>query len=346
MNHCCGLPAGGRGGALPPRLPSGVVMRHPPAPGRPRSRPGCPRRPPRGRRRPPFGQAEPARLLGGHLGVAELDQGLQGVGDRAGAVPVDLVDLVRGEILPGLAARWASTFSRSPVPCQNSRISVLPGISRSLRRTLPAAACPGRQEREVRAVMVFLKQVCGLLRQLVCLAGWLAGPADGDRQAPGSALPRPRAPGSARSRGARRAPGTPVRLGMPRPPGDDLQSATTQAATDPWPGRRRVQLPSLAWLRGIFQAPPAEITYRVGPQPPDSGRGHHVPRGGQLYLYRQWSRPFRIDVCSMFARTRRYGPVLLIRYPMARHRPTERPCPHPADHGHKRTPSSIIVPPT
>jgi hypothetical protein len=30
-----------------------------------------------------------------------------------------------------------------------------------------------RAGREVRAVTVFVKQACGLLRQLVCLAGWL-----------------------------------------------------------------------------------------------------------------------------------------------------------------------------
>lgn len=32
---------------------------------------------------------------------------------------------------------------------------------------------------------------------------------------------------------------------------------------------------------------PAGVTNRVGPLSPDSGRGDHVPRGGQLYLYRQ-----------------------------------------------------------
>ncbi len=45
--------------------------------------------------------------------------------------------------------------------------------------------------------------------------------------------------------------------------------------------------------------------------------GQHVRGCGLLYLYRQWfrhpqpwwSRPFRIDVCSMFARMSRYSPA-------------------------------------
>jgi len=49
------------------------------------------------------------------------------------------------------------------------------------------------------------------------------------------------------------------------------------------------------------------------PLPLDSQRGQYVPRSGQLYLYRQHSeqrsRPFGIDVCSVFARTPRYGPA-------------------------------------
>jgi hypothetical protein len=90
--------------------------------------------------------------------------------------------------------------------------------------------------------------------------------------------------------------------------------ATTRSRGSP--GRHRVlarYLPGrclfLACAPKLFWTLPAVITYRVGPHPPDSGRGHHVPRGGQLYLYWQWSRPFHIDVCSMFARTPRYGPA-------------------------------------
>jgi uncharacterized membrane protein len=51
------------------------------------------------------------------------------------------------------------------------------------------------------------------------------------------------------------------------------------------------------------------------PLPPDSGHSWLVTRGEQLYLYRQhsgqWSRPLRIDVCSVFAPARmpRYGPT-------------------------------------
>lgn len=64
-----------------------------------------------------------------------------------------------------------------------------------------------------------------------------------------------------------------------------------------------------------IRALPARITNRIGPLPPGLGSGWHVPRGGQLYLYRQWSRrrsrPPTTDVCSMFARTPRYTPAPL-----------------------------------
>ena len=131
VNHCCGLPAEGRGGTLPPRLPSGVVTRHPP--GRCRPAPRRPRRVVRlgggfGRL---GGPAEPARLLGGHLGLAELDQGLQGVGDRPGAVVEHLVDLVRGELLVRVLVQVGQHLVAQPAGPDSRG---LPAAGRGLQR--------------------------------------------------------------------------------------------------------------------------------------------------------------------------------------------------------------------
>ena len=109
-NHCPATLSGRRAGApcCRPGPSARVVMRHPPGPS-PHSRP-CPRR--RARQELGLGgcggaadEVEPAGLLAGQRGVAVLDQGVQGVGDRPGGVAGHLVDLVRGEAAAGVGTQ-------------------------------------------------------------------------------------------------------------------------------------------------------------------------------------------------------------------------------------------------
>ena len=61
-----------------------------------------------------WGEAEPAGFLSGQFGLAVLDQGVERVGDRAGGVVQDLVDLVRRELLARVGAQVSGYLLPQP----------------------------------------------------------------------------------------------------------------------------------------------------------------------------------------------------------------------------------------
>jgi hypothetical protein len=222
----------GRPGSGEPRcpslLPAGMAAR----PGDVLAVPAACRRVPRVMRRwrgpprrrgcwRPAGRGEPvaAGLVGGHLGDAEDDELVQGVGDRAGGPGQYLADLVRGEAGAGNVRSCSATRSRSPPGRVAGGCRPLAAAVSTRRPVRPAPGrCPGQP-----------RQSAGPR---------LRGPS---RRRPG----RPRrgrpGPGQGQGRLRRRAPrcrGMPGRPPFTRVAVPAFSCATPPAITAPPPARR------------------------------------------------------------------------------------------------------------